>query len=415
MLANPDPLEIKIILLGESGVGKSSIINRYVHDKFNPNIPLSTAMFFFCKIIQKNNINIKLNIWDTMGQEKFRSISNLFLKDTKIVILVYSIISKESFKNLDFWLNLYRDNLDEETILGIAANKSDLILEKEVPENDGREYAKKNGGIFGIISVKDNRLGVDKFIDSLIEAYLNKKKIINNNDNKTIKLKRIENKNNYKNNTNSSCCSGGNNRRRQKRCDSILKDSNGCIYSVFLGDKGVGKTSIINRFRGEKINKNEEHTNKINKYSIEYNNNTNETKFKLKIYDVDVDKIRTIEFIEIIKKSNIFFLVYDVNNKESFLNISFWLEVIKKCKEQGKKGKYLLYIIGNKNDKTGKETSNIEGNGIISNNEKSNKSYIEEGKQFSIEKNGLFKAVSALENRGICNVLGESVEKYLCY
>jgi small GTP-binding protein len=404
-----------MILLGESGVGKSSIISRYVHDKFNPNIPLSTAMFFFSKIITKNNKKIKLNIWDTMGQEKFRSISNLFLKDTKIVILVYSIISKESFKNLDYWLNLYKDNLDEETILGIAANKSDLIINQEVSENDGREYAKKNGGIFGLISVKDNRLGVDKFIDTLIEAYLNKKKIFNNNDNKTVKLcKKVENKNNYNNNSNSSCCSGGNNRKRQKKYDIFLKDFNGCIYSVFLGDKGVGKTSIINRFRGEKINKNEEHTNKINKYSIEYNINNNETKFKLKIYDIDVDKIRTFEFIEIIKKSNIFFLVYDVNNKESFVNVGFWFEVIKKCKEQIKKGKYLLYIIGNKNDKSTKEINTIEENRIIENNEKSNKRYIEEGKEFSTEKNGLFKAVSALENRGINNILGESIEKYLC-
>ena len=255
---------------------------------------------------------------------------------------------------------------------------------------------------------------MDKFVDTLIEAYLNKKKIINNNDNKTIKLsKKIENKNNYNNNSNSSCCGGGNNRKRQKKYDTILKDFNGCIYSVFLGDKGVGKTSIINRFRGEKINKNEEHTNKINKYSIEYNNNNNETKLKLKIYDVDVDKIRTFEFIEIIKKSNIFFLVYDVNNKESFVNAGYWLEIIKKCKE-GKKVKYLLYIIGNKNDKSAKESNSIEENGIIANNEKSNKRYIEEGKLFSIEKNGLFKVVSALENRGINNILGESIERYLC-
>ena len=414
MKANSEPIEIKMILLGESGVGKSSIISRYVHDKFNPNIPLSTAMFFFCKTIDKNNIKIKLNIWDTMGQEKFRSISNLFLKETRIVILVYSITSKESFKNLDYWLNLYKDNLDEETILGIAANKSDLILNQEVSEDEGREYAKKNGGIFGLISVKDNRVGVDKFIDTLIEAYLNKKKIINNtNDNKTIKLSRkLENKNNYNNTSNSSCCSV-NNRKRKRTYDTIIKDFNGCIYSVFLGEKGVGKTSIINRFRGEKINKDEEHTNKINKYSIEYNNNNNETKFKLKIYDVDVDKIRTVEFIEIIKKSNIFFMVYDVNNKESFVNIGFWLEVVKKCKE-GKKGKYLIYIIGNKNDKIAKESSNIEENGIIANNEKSNKRYIEEGKQFSTEKNGLFKVVSALENKGINNILGESIEKYLC-
>ena len=413
-MSSIEPIEVKMILLGESGVGKTSIISRYVHDKFNPNIPVSTAMCFVTKLIKKNNIKIKLNIWDTIGQERFRSISKIFLKETRIVLLVYSIISENSFKNLDYWLNLYKDNLDEGTILGIAANKCDLKAEQEVPDDEGIEFAKKNGGIFGLISCKD-KTGVDKLIDNLVETYINKKIIFNNNDTKTIRLSKRINSNIYRHNsttTSSSCCSGDNNRRR-KRYNSMLNDFHGCINSVFLGDKGVGKTSIINRLRGEEINENEKHTEKIKKFSIDYKNKNNDTKFKFIIYDVDNDKMKSLEFIEIIKKTNVFFLVYDVNNNESLVNVGYWLEVIKKCKEEGKRVQYLIYIIGNKNDKNREESLNIEEIGIIANNEKSNKIYIEEGKKISNENNGLFKAISALENRGIDSIIGECIEKYL--
>ena len=414
-MSNIEPIEVKMILLGESGVGKTSIISRYVHDNFNPNIPLSTSMCFVTKIIKKNNRKIKLNIWDTIGQERFRSISKIFLKDTRIVVLVYSIISEDSFNNLEYWLNLYKDNLDNGTILGIAANKIDLKDQQEVSDDVGMEFAKKNGGIFGLISCKD-KIGVDKLIDNLVEAYLNKKKILNNSDNKTIRLSKKITSNMYRHNSNysasSSCCSGETN-RRTKRYNSLINDFHGCINSVFLGDKGVGKTSIINRLRGEKFNEIEEHTNKIKKFSIEYKNSNNETKFKFNIYDVDNDKMKSLEFIEIIKKCNIFFLIYDVNNKESLFNVGYWLEVIKKCKEEWKKIKYFIYIIGNKNDKNKEENINIEDIGIIENNEKPNKKYIEEGKKLSNETNGLFKTISALENRGIDNIIGESIEKYL--
>ena len=86
-----DFLELKCILLGESGVGKTSIISRYVSDEFDSNVKSSSTVSYVCKIIEKNNKKIKLNIWDTIGQEKFRAISKMFLTDTKIAILVYSI------------------------------------------------------------------------------------------------------------------------------------------------------------------------------------------------------------------------------------------------------------------------------------------------------------------------------------
>lgn len=404
-------LEIKLILLGEPGVGKTSIIGRYVHDTFDNNMPSSNSICYVGKIIKKNNIKIKLNIWDTIGQEKFRSISKIFLKDTKIVILVYSITSKESFNNLDYWLKLYQDQLEEGTILGVAANKIDLYLNQEVSEEEGQEYAEKNKAIFGLISAKINKNSIDKLIDNLLEAYLKKNKnILNNNinDNKTIKLsnRKIINNNN---NSNGSCCSGGNSKNRKKKYDSIVKNLNGCLYSVFLGDKGVGKTSIINRINGRKINKEEPHTEKSIKFSIDYIHQ--DENINLLIYDVNIDKIKTKEFIEIVKKSRIFFLVYDVKNKQSYINLDYWIEVIKRCKDVPQKQNYALYIIGNKDDLS--QTEEIEENEIINNNDNIKK-YIEEGKEFSNSQNGIFKAVSALENRGIEKIIEEGIEHYLC-
>ena len=400
------PLEIKCILLGESGVGKTSIISRYVKDQFDSEIPISTSCCYIDKIIQKNNIKIKLNIWDTIGQERFRSISKMFLKDTKIVILVYSIISKESFQSLDYWLNLYKDHLEEGTILGVAANKIDLFLNQEIPDEKGKEYAEKNGAIFGLISAKINKSSIDKFINNLVEEYLKKYNINYNSisDTKTIRIRRKTINNKNKNINEGGCCSSKNNNdnnERRRKCSIIIKEKNGCINSVFLGDKSVGKTSIIKRINGQKVDENEEHTEKISKTSVNYKVD-NTTKLKIHIYDVDNDKMKTREFIEAIKNSYICFLVYDVNNKESLENLEYWIEVIKRCKEDVKE-KYLLYILGNKID-------NIKNGNIIGNE---TDDLIKEGKELSKNNNGIFRTVSAMKNTDIDNILGEGVEKYL--
>ena len=397
-MSKKEMLEIKLILLGESGVGKTSIISRYVNDQFDSNCSTSVTTSYVGKIIEKNNRKIKLNIWDTVGQEKFRSISQLFLKNTKIVILVYSITSEESFENLDYWLKLYKSQLDEGTVLGVAANKCDLFLKQKVSDEKGEQYAKKHNAIFGLISAKTNKLGVDKFIDKLVDEYLAKSKK-DNNQRKAIKLvnKNVDIQNNK---SKGGCCSKGNEQVRQRRFDSIVQKFDGYVNAVFLGDKGVGKTSIIKRIDGKNFDKNEKHTEEINKFYIEYNNLTMD--MKVIIHDVDIDQIKSLSFINILKKSRVFFLVYDVGNGPSLNKLNFWIEAISRCKEEEKEPKYLLYIIGNKDDNE------------IEQNEIKNKKFIEEGKKLSEEKNTLFNVVSALENKGIKNIIGEAIENYLC-
>ena len=167
-----EEISIKLILLGQAAVGKTSIINRYVADTFESEVISSSSMTYTQKRIIINKQKILLNIWDTVGQEKFKSLSKLFFNDTKIVILVYSITNKDTFKNLDYWLKTFQETIGDDVVLGVAGNKSDLFLQQEVEEEEGAKYAEKIGAIFSLISAKDNKLGLDKFIEQLVTEYI---------------------------------------------------------------------------------------------------------------------------------------------------------------------------------------------------------------------------------------------------
>ena len=390
MSKNEDILEIKIILLGDMFVGKTSIISRYVEDSFSENIMSSSAMSYTQKDIVIDKQKIQLNIWDTVGQEKYRALSKLFFQDTKIVILVYSIISLESFKGLDYWYNLYKETIGNEVILGIIGNKSDLYLEQEVEESQGEEYAKNHGGIFQLVSAKNNRVGIDEFIKKLVNEYLKKFGI--NKNNKKIKLGEEEDVDIEE--LKAGCCTGSKGKRMIRKYSSIIKDEDGIINTVFLGEDSVGKTSIINRILKKEFNSSEIHTEELNEFNYKFK--SNKMKLNIKINDVNNQKKITKEFVNIIEKSEIFFLVYDIYNDKSIENIEYWIDCIKKVKDNI--NKILIYILANKNEK-------IDG--------KENKSNIEKGKIIAVENKYMFKTISAKENEGISGLIDESIKNYL--
>ena len=216
--------EIKMILLGESGVGKTSIIKRYLEDQFDKNETSTLSMSYVGKTVKIDNKDIRLNIWDTIGQEKYRSISKLFLNETKIVILVYSIDNGESFKELSYWYDLYKELLGEETILGIAGNKMDLYLNQEVEEEKAKEYAESRGAIFSLVSAKDNKESIDNFIEKLLRAYLNKDNPKNeeNNNGKGNTIKLDENNVGESTQSENGCCSGK--KKNKKKDEKIIEN-----------------------------------------------------------------------------------------------------------------------------------------------------------------------------------------------
>ena len=167
--------EIKVILLGDTGVGKTSIINRYINNKFDPDNDNTLSSSFSTKEVIKNDVLYRLNLWDTIGQEKYNAITNILIKGSNIVILVYSVDSLSSFENIDFWYNNIKDILQEDKyILAIVGNKSDLINEDEsiVSEEEARNFAKGKNAYFKLISAKEDQDGINSLLDILLEELL---------------------------------------------------------------------------------------------------------------------------------------------------------------------------------------------------------------------------------------------------
>jgi small GTP-binding protein len=160
-----DILTIKIALVGESGVGKTSIILRYTSDTFRSNFIPTVSASFSTKLInyKKYNKQIKFEIWDTLGQEKFRSMNRIFYKDVQAVVLTYDITRKESFIQIkEYWLSEIKDKVRyQELVIVLCATKSDLYEIQEVSDEEARNFAKENNLLFRETSSK-NASGIEE-------------------------------------------------------------------------------------------------------------------------------------------------------------------------------------------------------------------------------------------------------------
>ena len=163
---------IKIALIGDSGVGKSSIALRYTSNEFDQNYLSTDGASYSTKIITKYGQTLQLDIWDTAGQERYRSLGKNFYKDAYIVILVYDITKQETFDNLkEIWYDELKKNGEENPILGIAGNKNDQYENDNiVNEEEARNFANSVNGIFQLVSAKtgDN---IENFFNLLINEY----------------------------------------------------------------------------------------------------------------------------------------------------------------------------------------------------------------------------------------------------
>jgi len=185
---------VKLILVGDSGTGKTNLINVSVGQEFNPGVFTTTSCSYIQKIVKNNKKDYKVNLWDTIGQEKYRSLTKIFVKDANIVIFVYDITKRESFDSLKYWKKIINDILGEDLTLGVVGNKIDLYLEEQVKENEGKEYADSIGAKFKLTSAKNGPKEISDFIEELLDIYLNKNKNKSNNRKETIKIKKIATK-----------------------------------------------------------------------------------------------------------------------------------------------------------------------------------------------------------------------------
>ena len=149
--------EIKICLLGDVSVGKTSIASRFCKNSFNENyINTIGGAYQQQNIILNNGVKMKLHIWDTSGQDRFRSMTNLYYRDAQVAILTYDVGKEETLDSLTYWLKELNDKVDQDNmLLCLAGNKNDIDpSKKRVPTQKGKEFAEANNMIFYETSAK---------------------------------------------------------------------------------------------------------------------------------------------------------------------------------------------------------------------------------------------------------------------
>ena len=161
---------VKAVLLGESGVGKTCIIARFINNTFENNIMSTTGASYAGKTMTFDEFQgkcIKFEIWDTAGQEKYRALTKIFYKDAKVAILVYDITRKESFDEIkSYWYNQIKESAPKDIVIGVAANKCDLYDNEAVSEDEARKFADEIGAVFRLTSANTNT-GIEELFKNI--------------------------------------------------------------------------------------------------------------------------------------------------------------------------------------------------------------------------------------------------------
>ena len=165
--------QCKVVLIGETGVGKTCIINRFIHNNFDPETISSLSAQFVTKEMEfSKGHTVPLQIWDTAGQEKYRSMAKIFYRDAKAIIMVYDITNENSFNQLkEYWLGQIKEHGSKDVLIAIAANKSDLIEQIKVKNEDGEKFAEEIGAKF-ILTSAQNANGIQNLFESIARKIL---------------------------------------------------------------------------------------------------------------------------------------------------------------------------------------------------------------------------------------------------
>ena len=167
-------INCKVVLLGETSVGKTSIISRYINNYFETNSLTTTGASYAYKTIylKQYDKSIKFEIWDTAGQERYRALTKIFYKNASVAILCYDITKKVTFEEIkNYWFNQVKDNSPNDIVIAIAANKSDLYEQEQVNEEEARNYAKNAGALF-ITTSAMNSSGIEDLFNAVGSKFI---------------------------------------------------------------------------------------------------------------------------------------------------------------------------------------------------------------------------------------------------
>jgi len=166
-------LLFKLLLIGDSGVGKTCILFRFSDDAFNTTFISTIGIDFKIKTIELRGKKIKLQIWDTAGQERFHTITTSYYRGAMGIMLVYDITNSKSFDNIAKWLRNIQEHANEDVEKMILGNKCDMEDKRVIPKERGEAIARENGIRFLETSAKTN-VNIDRAFIELSESILDK-------------------------------------------------------------------------------------------------------------------------------------------------------------------------------------------------------------------------------------------------
>jgi len=171
-IKNSKPIPVKVILVGDSGVGKTSMISRYLN-QLKEHIDSTVTTSYYTKLEIIENYKLNFHIWDTVGQEQFRSLNSLFFKDAQICLMVYDITREDSFTSIkDYWYEAVLANGLEGVIFGVAGNKNDLYMNEKVDKEEVRDFCNEINATFRFTSATQN-ICIDELFKELGKKYVN--------------------------------------------------------------------------------------------------------------------------------------------------------------------------------------------------------------------------------------------------
>ncbi|XP_015505483.1 ras-related protein Rab-11A-like [Parus major] len=161
----------KVVLIGDSGVGKSNLLSRFTRNEFNLESKSTIGVEFATRSIQVDNKTVKAQIWDTAGQERYRAITSAYYRGAVGALLVYDIAKYLTYENAERWLKELQDHADANIVIMLVGNKSDLRHLRAVPTDEARSFAEKNGLSFLETSALDSTNVETAFHNILSEIY----------------------------------------------------------------------------------------------------------------------------------------------------------------------------------------------------------------------------------------------------
>ncbi|CAF1120705.1 unnamed protein product [Rotaria sordida] len=343
---------LKLLFIGDSGVGKSSLLLRFVKNTFNESFVSTIGVDFGCRTIQLHGKRVKLSIWDTAGHERFRTITNCYYRGAQGIILVFDVTDIKSFENIKIWLEGIDHHVSDNVKKLLVGNKCDLTSKRAIDYAVAQEFA-KSLNLSYIETSSKNSTNVEQTFNNLVSEILSRTvKVLSIPESAIVETLSANEKSETKpveitTTTNSEY-------------DHLLK-------LLLIGDADVGKSSLLFRFADDTFNESYLATIGVDFETRTMNHNGKTVKFQ--IWDISgQERFRTITS-SYYRGAHGIIIVYDVTNavgdsnfvfififiyhctlllEKSFENIKMWLQIIDRNANQNVK----KLLVGNKSDLT---------------------------------------------------------------